>query len=212
MKLFLSSQDFGNHLDRLHAMVGSDKRVLFVENAKDYYAPAERAAHVKQKKREFESAGFEFFELDLRNYFKSPDKLKPIIDAAHFIFVSGGNSFILRRAFAYSGFDSLIMNALKTNDLTYAGSSAGSVIMCKTLRGYDTMDAPYVVPAEYKEDIIWNGLGLIYPQLIVHFKSERFGEVSQATLDNFEHNGLKYETLQDGEVYVVDGKYEEKLT
>lgn len=212
MKLYLSSHGFGNHLDRLKQMVGDDKRVLFVDNAKDYLPTEERIAHVVEKKEEFEVAGFEFYELDLRNYFRSPDTLKPIVEAANFVFVSGGNSFILRRAFAYSGFDSLVINSLKTTGLTYAGSSAGSVIMCKTLRGYDREDRPYDVPKGYKEEIIWEGLGLIHPQLIVHYKSDRFGDISQATIDSFEGAGLKYETLRDGEIYIVDGKYEEKLT
>ena len=211
MKLYLSSQGFGNHLDRLKDMVGADKRVLFVDNAKDNYPAEERAAHVLEKKQEFEAAGFEFYELDLRNYFRSPDTLKPIVEAANFIFVFGGNTFVLRRAFAYSGFDSLLTNALKNSNMTYAGSSAGSIIMTKTLRGTEHGDDPYVVPEGYSEEIIWDGLGLVYPQLIPHYGSDSF-EGAGAMEDYFKENGMKYETLKDGEVYVVDGKYEEKLT
>lgn len=212
MKLYLSSQGFGDHLDRLKQMVGNDKRVLFVDNAKDYYSPEDRAAHVLEKQKEFEDAGFEFFELDLRNYFRSPDTLRPIVDAANFIFVFGGNTFVLRRAFAYSGFDSLLVNALKSRNLMYAGSSAGSIIMTKTLRGTEHGDDPYLIPDGYKEEIIWDGLGLIHPQLVPHYKSPLVGDEAQAMADYFEHSGLKYETLRDGEVYIVDGKYEEKLT
>lgn len=212
MKLFLSSQGFGNHLDRLQQMVGDDKRVLFVDNAKDYETPEDRAEHVAEKKAEFEQAGFEFYELDLRNYFRSPDKLKPIVEAAPFVWVSGGNTFLLRRAFAYSGFDALLPNALKHTDMTYGGSSAGSIIMTKTLHGTEHGDDPYDIPDGYKEEIIWNGLGLVYPQLVPHYQSDWFGTEAEAMIDYYEHNGLKYETLRDGEVYVVDGDYEAKLT
>ena len=193
-------------------MVGDDKRVLFVDNAKDYYPAEERAAHVAEKKIEFENAGFEFFELDLRNYFRSPDTLKPIVDAANFIFVFGGNTFVLRRAFAYSGFDSLLINSLKTTNMTYAGSSAGAIIMTKTLHGTEHGDDPYVVPEGYKEEILWDGLGLIHPQLVPHYGSPLASEEAQAMVDYFEQNNRKYETLRDGEVYIVDGKYEEKLS
>lgn len=212
MKLFLSSQGFGNHLDRLMQMVGDDKRVLFVDNAKDYETSEARAAHVAEKKVEFEAAGFEFFELDLRNYFRSPDRLKPLVEAANFIFVSGGNTFLLRRAFAYSGFDTLLMNSLKNTNMVYAGSSAGSIVITKTLHGTEHGDDPYVIPDGYEEEIIWDGLGLVYPQLIPHYGSEWFGDEAKAMEDYYKHNGMKYETLKDGEVYVVDGKYEEKLT
>lgn len=212
MKLYLSSEGFGNHLKRLQQMVGSDRRVLFVDNAKDYMAERERAKHVAEKKAEFEAAGFDFFELDLRRYFRSPESLKPIIDAAPFVWVAGGNTFLLRRAFAYSGFDVLVSHALKHGHLTYGGSSAGSIIMTKTLHGTEHGDDPYDIPTEYHEEIIWDGLGLIYPQLVPHFGSEWFGQEAQAMADYFAEQGLRYETLRDGEVYLVDGKYEEKLT
>ena len=79
MKLYLASHGLNQtHLERLHDMVGSDKRLLFVDNAKDELPPEERAAHVEEKRKEFTDAGFEFFELDLRDYFRSPDRLKRI--------------------------------------------------------------------------------------------------------------------------------------
>lgn len=211
MKLFLSSQGFGDHLDRLQQMVGSDRRVLFIDNAKDGGSASERKAHVEEKQKEFESAGFEFYELDLRSYFGSPDTLKPLIEAASFVWVSGGNTFILRRAFAYSGMDSLLENAIKAGGMVYGGSSAGSILMTKTLHGTEHGDDPYEVPAKYSEEIIWNGLGLVYPQLVPHYQSDWFKDEAQAMVDYFEQNGMKYETLKDGEVYIVDGAYEEKL-
>lgn len=212
MKLFLSSQGFGNHLYKLTQMMSHDRRVLFINNAKDSGTPEDRMAHTLEKQKEFEDAGFEFYELDLRNYFGSPDTLKPLVDAAPFIWVSGGNTFVLRRAFAYSGLDTLLQNALKTTDMVYGGSSAGSIVMTKTLHGTEHGDDPYVVPDGYKEEIIWDGLGLVYPQLVPHYQSEWFGDEAQAMVDYFEQTGLKYETLRDGEVYLVDGEIEEKLT
>ena len=212
MKLFLSSEGFGNHLDKLMQITSDDKRVLFINNAKDGVASEDRLLHTREKQKEFEEAGFEFYELDLRNYFGSPDTLKPLVEAAPFIWVSGGNTFVLRRAFAYSGLDTLLLNALKTTDMVYGGSSAGSIIMTKTLHGTEHGDDPYLVPAGYKEEIIWDGQGMVYPQLVPHFQADWFGDEAQAMVDYFEQTGLKYETLKDGEVYLVDGELEEKLT
>lgn len=211
MKLYLSSQGFGNHLDRLQQMVGTDKRVLFIDNAKDYLSDAERTAHVEEKRLEFESAGFEFYELDLREYFRSLDKLKSIISAASFVWVSGGNTFILRRAMEYSGFDALIRNALAAGTVTYGGSSAGSIVLTPTLRGTEHGDDPYMVPDGYKTEVIWDGLGLIYSQLVPHYQSPWFGKESSDMEHYFVEHNMDYVTLQDGEVYVVDGKYERKL-
>lgn len=215
MKLYLASHGLPSDeagLKRLHDMVGPDKRVLFVDNAKDELPAEERAAHVEEKKKEFTDAGFDFYELDLRNYFRSPEILKPLVEAAPFIWVSGGNTFVLRRAFAYSGFDSLLINALRSTSMVYGGSSAGSMIMTKTLRGTENGDDPYVIPEGYDEEIIWDGLSLIYPQLVPHYQSEWFGKESEAIVDYYEENGMKYETLKDGEAYVVDGEYEGKFS
>ncbi|MET0980288.1 MAG: Type 1 glutamine amidotransferase-like domain-containing protein, partial [Candidatus Saccharimonadales bacterium] len=112
----------------------------------------------------------------------------------------------------YSGFDTILQNDLKADLFVYGGSSAGAVVMTKTLRGVEMEDDPYVVPTGYDEEIIWNGLGIVYPQLVPHFTSEYFGESAQAMVDYFEENGLKYVTLKDGEVYVVNGQFEERLS
>jgi len=212
MKLYLSSQGFGKHLDRLQDMVGPDKRVLFIDNAKDGMADDERAAHVEEKRQEFTDAGFDFYELDLRKYFKSPDKLRLLVENAPFVWVSGGNTFVLRRAMAYSGFDDLVRNAVTGGGLTYGGSSAGSIVMTPTLRGTEHGDDPDFVPPGYKDEIIWDGLGLIYTQLVPHYGSDWFNKEANTMAKYFADRDIEHVTLKDGEVYVVDGKYEEKLT
>lgn len=187
--------------------------MLYVNNAKDYLDPKERAEHTAEKKEEFESYGFEFFELDLREYFAEEKRptLALLLAEADLLWAGGGNTFVLRRAFAQSGLDEILPVLLKQNALVYGGSSAGSIILTKTLRGVEHGDDPYVVPSGYDHEIIWSGLGLIYPQLAVHVGSEWFDRESQAMIDSYETNGLKHESLEDGHVYVVDGEYEELL-
>lgn len=187
--------------------------MLYVNNAKDYLPAKERAEHSAEKKEEFESYGFEFHELDLREYFDKEKQatLALLLNEADLLWVGGGNTFVLRRAFTRSGLDEVLPVLLKKNALVYGGSSAGSILLTKTLHGVEHGDDPYVVPEGYEAEIIWDGLGLIYPQLAVHVNSEWFGKETQAMIDSYETNGLKYETLEDGQVYVVDGEYEEKL-
>lgn len=210
MRLYLSSQGFGDQLERLQAMVGSNKKILFIDNAKDDLSDSDRLLHVAEKKIEFEKAGFEFHELDLRNYFQDAALLQAIVHASGMVWVSGGNTFILRRAMVYSGLDVILADGLNRDLFVYGGSSAGSIVMTKTLRGTENGDDPYAVPDGYNEEIVWNGIGLIYPQLVPHYGSDWFGDQAQAMADYFDQNGLKYETLADGQVYIVDGEYEEK--
>lgn len=213
MRLYLSSAGIGNHLTKLVEMVGDRRKMLYINNAKDYLSPRERAEHTAEKKEEFESYGFDFYELDLRDYFASEKRptLALLLAEADLLWVGGGNTFILRRAFSQSGLDEMLPSLLKQNAFVYGGSSAGSIILTKTLHGVEHGDDPYSVPEGYDTEIIWTGLGLIYPQLAVHVASEWFGTEAQAMIDSYETNGLKYESLEDGQVYVVDGEYEELL-
>lgn len=188
--------------------------MLYVNNAKDFLSKAERDAHTAEKKQEFESFGFDFYELDLRDYF-DPTKhpvLAEILKETDLLWLGGGNTFLLRRAMAYSGLDTMASELLKQNAFVYGGSSAGSIVTTKTLHGTDHGDDPYQIVDGYKEEIVWDGLGLIYLQLVPHFNSEWFAKESKAMVNALETLGLKYETLEDGQVYIVDGDYEEKLS
>jgi dipeptidase E len=212
MRLYLSSHGFGNQLPRLREMVGDNKKVLFIDNAKDELPSEERQQHVAEKRSEFEAAGFDFYELDLRQYFGKQAALARIVRGAGLVWVSGGNTFILRRAMAASGLDDILTVGLRADAFVYGGSSAGAIVMTKTLRGTENGDDPYAVPTGYSPAIVWRGLGLVYPQLVPHYDSEWFGEQAQAMADYFDDNGFKYVSLRDGDVYVVDGAYEEHLS
>jgi len=209
MKLYLSSYGLGNHIERLYDMVGDNKRVLFIDNAKDYVPEAERAMHIAEKKLEWEAAGFLFDELDLREYFVDNSELEDRVHKAGLMWGSGGNTFLLRRAMHYSGLDAMLSNHLKHGDIVYGGSSAGSIIMTKSLRGTELGDSPYEIAGGYKEDIIWDGLAIIHPQIVPHVGSDWLG--AKAMEDYFKAEAIEYVALRDGEVYVVDGEYEEHL-
>ena len=211
MRLYLSSHGVGDHADRLKAMVGENKKMLFIDNAKDDLSLIEREGHVREKRMEFHDLGFECHELDLREYFGRADILEKIVAGAGFVWASGGNTFLLRRALQYSGMDTILTNALREDALVYGGSSAGSIVMTKTLHGVENADDPYVVPRGYDAEIIWQGLGIVYPQLVPHYNSPFFKDEAQALVDFYETSGLRYETLEDGQVYLVHDGLEEKL-
>lgn len=213
MRLYLSSAGVGNHLTKLVEMTGDRRKMLYVNNAKDFLSAPERDAHTLEKKTEFESYGFDFYELDLREYFDPAKRpiLAAILKETDLLWLGGGNTFLLRRAMAYSGLDVMATDLLKQNAFVYGGSSAGAIVATKTLHGTEYGDDPYELAEGYNEEIVWDGMGLVYLQLVPHFNSDWFGEASLAMIDALESIGLKYETLEDGQVYIVDGDYEEKL-
>ena len=183
MRLFLSSEGFGNYPDRLGELVGKNKKVAFIDNAKDFLEAEEREAHVQEKKAEFEALGFEFQEFDLRSYFHKNNKLLDLLSNFGLIWLSGGNTFILRRALAYSDLDNILKDLVAADKIVYGGSSAGSIIPTPSLQGTEYGDEPNEIPKGYKKEIIWSGLNLVSFHIVPHYKSEWFREESDVMVD-----------------------------
>ena len=76
MRLFLASQYFGNHADRLSDMVGENRKALVITNARDY----RENKSLDAKRKLFKQNNLDFQELDLREYFGKSDELRLFID------------------------------------------------------------------------------------------------------------------------------------
>lgn len=213
MRLFLSSQDFGKHPDVLFKMVGKNKRVGFIPNAQDDQ-PEYRDQTIVSKLDECSAIGLEPELLDLRKYFGKPDELKEKLTEYGLVWARGGNTFILRRAMAASGFDVIIKQMLGEDRIVYGGSSAGSCVAAESLEGIDRGDrpSPEDVPTEYpNKEAIWQGLGLVPFMVVPHCDSDWFAEKAKKTIEYLEKNGLPFRALNDGQVIVIDGDKEEFL-
>lgn len=186
--------------------------MLFIENAKDDLPAEERAVHVQEKRHEFSGLGFHFEELDLRLYFDGTHDFSDELAKADIVWLAGGNTFILRRALAQSGFDKALINAVMSGKVAFGGSSAGAIVATPSLDGVEHGDDPDVVPPGYHPDPEWSGLGLVPFRLVPHYKSEfsedmRFG--AQAMIAFFKQQEYNFHALKDGEVYLVDGQHQE---
>ncbi|MDR0591090.1 MAG: peptidase E [Candidatus Nomurabacteria bacterium] len=210
MRLFLASQDFGRHVDRLVELVGKNNKALVVFNARDYETPEARAEVVTRKEELFKKASFEFNELDLREYFGEPAKLRKFINKFKPGVVSliGGNSFLLRRALYQSGLDEILKADIYDNKYVYAGHSAGAIVAEPNLACYETGDE-YVVPLSYNKGIVWGGLGFVQERTVPHCDSSNPRALSRQK--TFRELDLPYITLSDSDVYVVDGLKKEVL-
>lgn len=207
MRLFLSSQNFGNHTETLLQLIGSRKKTVLINNAKDYLSPAERRQHSAEKKEEFLAIGLQFQEIDLRDYFgKSAELAKELEQDIGLIWLSGGNTFILRRALQYSGLDKLLPELLRQDAFVLGGSSAGSIVATPSLRGTEHGDDPHEVPDGYNDTVIWEGLNLVPFHIVPHYRSEWFGSESEAMAQYFKQHDMPYYALEDGQVVVVQNE------
>lgn len=212
MRLFLSSYLLGTQPEELVGLVGQGRRAAVILNALDH-RPQARPDWLKVQARSLAALGFEVAELDLRHHFDSPDGLASglpngladILAGLDLVWINGGNTFVLRRAMKQSGFDAAIREAVQRDALVYAGFSAGAVIASNSLRGLDLTDDPHEVPAGYREEIVWDGLGFVPFALAVHYKSDHAeSESIEREVAFYRQSGIAYKTLRDGEVLIVE--------
>lgn len=210
MRLFLSSQDLGNFADVAARLAGKNRKAAYIKNAQDDLPAEERNWSTPDKKKMFESAGFEFEEIDLRDYFGKPDILLNKLSNIGSFWSSGGNVFVLRRAFYESGLDKILVDLLKKDKILYGGWSAGAMIMTPTLRGADWSeeDKPHIIPKGYNQShpVIWDGLGLVPFHIVPHFGNSKFGEGPNKMIEYYKANNLPHHVLEDSQVIVFDGE------
>ena len=220
MRLYLSSERFGNHVYKLKGMV-SGNRVAIIENAVDFISLEDRQSYQKNVydiKDAFSQLGFDAEYFDLRSYFKEPNKSKIEDDLKKFdlVWVCGGNVFLLRRAMYLSGFDTAICNLIDNDAVCYGGWSAGISVLSPSLKGLEFCDSPFELADGYTDGIIWDGLNVLDSLLIPHHNSSHPENPKIETAIFYSNkNNIRNTSLRDGDVLIVNNngteilKYEE---
>jgi dipeptidase E len=122
------------------------------------------------------------------------------------LWVRGGNTFILRRAFKESGMDQWLIRQKDNRELVYAGYSAGVCVLSPTLKGLELVDDPNIVSEGYPKETVWEGLSLIDFAFAPHFESPGHPETEAVSkeVEYYKKAGIEYKTLHDGEAVVID--------
>lgn len=207
MKLYLSSYRLGDQPEKFIEPNARNKRVAVIPNARDCWTDTDRRKFVLD--REFEDLiglGLEPEEFDLRKFFGRQEELLKEISRFAYCWAIGGNCFVLRRAYALSGFDAMLHDfAQKEAALIYGGYSAGVCVMGPTLEGIHLADEPESNPADYADEVIWSGLGL-YPSVIVpHYRSDHAeSEMMDGVVDHLIGKKTPLIALHDGEAIIFD--------
>jgi dipeptidase E len=204
MKLYLSSYNLGDNPEQLIDLIGINKKIAVIANASDIKTVDERIQKVKEEFDQLIEIGLQPEELDLRNYFGRQKQLKKKLNEFKTIWVKGGNTFVLRRAMAQSGFDTLIKDKINDSDFVYAGYSAGSCVATPTLKGLEIVDDPNTISTGYNPEIIWEGLGFVDYSIAPHYKSNHpESAMVDETVKYFVEHKMPHKTLRDGEVIIV---------
>jgi dipeptidase E len=206
MRLYLSSYLWGNKPEALFALLGEDRHAAIITNSADQFPEKGVVERLVADQEYLKEQGITSERLDLREYFSNRAKLEPDLQKFGLVWVKGANVFVLRRAFAQSGFDVLLPKLLERDAFTYGGYSAGACIMGSTLRGLDLVDDAGLAPDGYLPDTIWDGLGVLPYAVAPHFKSEHPESVLiNDSVNYFKTHAIPYKALHDGEAIVING-------
>ena len=206
MKFYLSSYRLGNKPKQLKSLVTINNKAAYIPNALDWRKTIDdlerRQKHEQRDMNDVRALGFQVELLDLRNYFNKPKQLETKLKTVGLIWVSGGNTFVLRQAMKLSGFDTLLTKLLDTN-LVYAGYSAGICILAPSLHGLEIVDDPKQNP--YKTKIVWEGLNLLPYLILPHYQSDHpESKDMDKEVEYCIENKILFKTLKDGEVIIIE--------
>ncbi len=209
MLLYLSSYKLGNKTEVLKKWIQENgKTIVIIANSRDWSPDTdEKEESIKRNITELQELGFSVVRIDLRDYFKNKVKLKEDLEKYNAFYVIGGNTYTLRMAMKYSGFDEYIKGVSKKGNYLYSGYSAGICVLSQDLSGLDLVDEP--INPYSDEPILYEGLGLLDYVPVPHYKSNHpESALVDKVVNLFNEKGIKYKALKDGDVIVQDTEKE----
>ncbi len=206
MKFYLSSFRLGDTPQKFADLFGENKKVAVIANAADTKSDAERKISVQNEIDWLREIGLEPEEFDLRNYFTNNSKLFSDFKKFDGVWVRGGNSFVLGRAFYQSSFDSVLDEYnINKKEFVYGGYSAGVCVLASDLIGIERVDDPNIVPKGYMKKVIWEGIGIIDFHFAPHFRSNHpETQLVEETVNLWKAQGINFKALRDGEVIIIE--------
>ena len=218
MRLFLTSDDLGKFPEKLAELMGNNKKILMITNARDHRTPAARKQVVDEMLAVFTENGLEAEELDLRSYFGNKGDLRQLVlnKQPGGVFCMGGNFYSLATALKQSGMREILKQDIKADKYVYGGYSAGAMnaasdLMCYAntygKRANDCIEQT----RELYGKVFTEGLGFIDEYICPHADMEDYREIAKRTATLLEENGKTAIILNDADVFIVCGDKREVL-
>ena len=149
--------------------------------------------YLKKHEALMRQQGIAFEALDIEG--KTQSELLAFLQEKNVIHVEGGNTLYLLRAIRKTGFDVILKEAIEAG-LVYAGTSAGSMILCPTITLSSWADG-----APEREKL---GLGLVPFDLKVHYTDDMAPSLRQIA----KNHPYPIRLLRDGQAILAeDEKY-----
>lgn len=207
MRLYLSSSGLGDQVEQLRRWLKSGSRIAHINNARDWVGadPNIRANYQASEMEELRTLGYQVESLDLKDYFNQTEELRQKLAELDGVWVSGGNTFVLRQAMRLSGFDLIFEELKQREDFVYGGYSAGVCVLCDSLKYIRQVDDATNFPYKGCTETIEEGLGYFTYGILPHYRSNHFeSEMMEKEVENCINQKWLFKVLRDGEVLIID--------
>lgn len=208
MKYYLSSFKLGNETTKLKDMVSkTNKKFAYIPNALDFSSadPIRRIKHIEDDMNDIRQYGVEIEVLDLKDYFGKKEELTAKIKSFGGLYVSGGNSFVLRQAAHLSGLDEILLSLQGKDNFVYVAYSAGVCILTPSLKPYAITDDATDFPYKDLTSQIWEGLGILNFAFEPHYQSDHpESKSTDIEIQYCVENKILFKAYRDGEVLVIE--------
>lgn len=200
MKYYLSSYHVGDHGNQL-AKLAEGGTIAYIPNALDHVPLDQLKENRARNLSDLSDLGIAVELFDLKDFFSDQRSLKEQLSRFSGVWVTGGNTFVLRQAMKLSGFDKL-MSAGLPDSFLYSGYSAGVCVLAPDLKALQIVDRPNEFPYPQQKEVIWDGLNILDYIILPHYKSEHpeSADIDQE-VEYCQKNNIPYKTLRDGEAF-----------
>lgn len=145
----------------------------------------------------------QFQEFDIERAYRVDPAFdfKTFLSEFDFVFVSGGNTFILSYWMQKTGVREILKNLIIEDKVVYGGESAGAVDVAKTVEFASDVDDPNKAPKQIDE-----GLGIVDFAIVPHWNTPEHQELLEDMKRQYEESGVKTYTLTDEQGIFVNGE------
>ena len=192
--------DFGEKLVQL----SEGGRLAYIPNALDHVPIEDQEETRNRNLTDLRKLGVSVEILNLKDFFSRRSQLES--ELSHFagVWVTGGNTFVLRQAMKLSDFDQVLTDLCSTSrscSFLYGGYSAGICVLAPDLRALQIVDDPQKFPYPEQTEVIWEGLNLLDYIILPHYKSDHpeSDDIGNAIAYCKAHE-IPFRPLRDGEV------------
>jgi len=203
MRLYLSSQRVGNTPDGLVKLFTGGTRIALIANGAYVDDPSKQRDRVESELAELRGIGLDPTEVDLRDYFGQPGRLRAELEPFDGLWVLGGNVLVLRTAFRETGADEIVRDRLAEDSLVYAGYSAGACLLGPR---YPLLDELFVQLPGYPNELLTTGLDIVPFTISPHYGTQPGAAGATRVTDYYIEHHIPFIALRDGQAIVVDGE------